>query len=932
MSFKTYLYIGFYCFFILVFSGAKNSAFTASIAMVNDSSPAILAQIKVIIKDGRGREAYYEKMVKQLIFLDKGQVFTAKKLQASMEALKASNQFHTIKAESQKGPQGLILCFTLTPFRRIKDIWIHGNYPLFKQEVLDAMTIYAGDGYSKEILMQQVGLITERYLQEGYFAPRISVKAKQDTEDGNYNISIKINKGSHLGLEKLEIKGNRAFPTATLKRKMSIRPSFFGGIYGRFSESRLKRDIKGLITFYRKNHYPDISISHEIKTSQSEKNLLSVSLLIDEGDRYDISFKGNHKFWAMTLKKDLTIFKSGNRNGRALKKYIKKIKARYRQAGYLSTQVKIDEKRDQAEPGVRRICFLINEGPCSIVESIKINGNRHLDQKIITAQILTRPPTTFYKGSFVPEILDEDLFFIQSLYLKHGFTKSHIQKEVKFSKDKKKVFIHIEINEGVKTLVSSLKITGLNAFSFKEALTVLNLKQGAPFSEYKLKSDENALSTLISEKGYPHVKIKSQVIFSRDLSLAKVQYQVIEGGLVNFGELFISGSLRTRDKVIRREFEITPGEPFSLKKTREGLRHIRNMDIFNSVQFQTIGLKEDTDEVNLCLAVEERKPFFFELGSGYETSRGWYAGARSGDHNLLGLNKDGWVSGEISQTGYRLETGITEPRFLGSRVRSNLGIFIDQKEEFNQDFGIRIFGTAIGFSRRMYKHFHTGLNFRFENRNQYATGENKEEGDIFDPRSILVITPSIRYDSRDSFIRPRQGILANFTQDISKGIQNSMDDFLKYRFDLRFYKAVHERVVFAWKGRIGHIDPFQADSNIPDDQIFFLGGTNDVRGFDENMLYYDDQGNPLGGKTAIITSIEARIDIGSHFELTTFFDTGKLKNIKNSNHFEGFRSSVGCGLMYITPIGPIGLLYGHKLDPETGEDASRIHFSIGYTF
>jgi len=68
------------------------------------------------------------------------------------------------------------------------------------------------------------------------------------------------------------------------------------------------------------------------------------------------------------------------------------------------------------------------------------------------------------------------------------------------------------------------------------------------------------------------------------------------------------------------------------------------------------------------------------------------------------------------------------------------------------------------------------------------------------------------------------------------------------------------------------------------------------------------------------------------FELTIFFDTGKLKNIKNSNRFDGFRSSIGCGLRYITPIGPIGFLYGYKLNPETGEDASRIHFSIGYTF
>ncbi|MBL0732094.1 MAG: outer membrane protein assembly factor BamA [Desulfosarcina sp.] len=945
MGFKIHLYICFCCFLIFVFWGAKDSAVSASSAITNDSSPAILSQIRVIIKDGRTkeayREAYYKKMVKHLIFLREGRVFTAKKLQTSIEALKASRQFHTIQTESQTGPQGLILTFTLTPFRRIKDISIQGNYPLFKHEVLDVMTIYAGDGYVKEVLLQQAGLISGRYLQEGYFAPQVSVKAKQDPKDGNYNVYIKIKKGSHLALKKLETKGNRAFSTAALKRKMSVWRSSLVGAYGRFSELRLKRDIKRLIAFYRKKHYPDVTISHEITPSPSEK-YLSVSLSINEGDRYDISFKGNHKFWAMTLKKDLTLFKSGNRNDRGIKKSIKNIKARYRQAGYLSTGIRLDEKIDDGEidkkqPGVRRIgvrhvCFLIEEGPCSVVASVKVDGNKQLDKKIITAQILTKTPSLLHKGIFVPKILDKDLFSIKSLYLEHGFLKARIQKEIKFSEDKKKVFIRIRIDEGVKTLISSLKITGLSAVSTKEALAVPDLKQGSPFRKYMLKNDEKALMALVSEKGYPHVKVKSQVMFSSDNSSVEVQYQVIEGRPVNFGELFISGNLRTRDKVIRKEFKIAPGETFSLKKVHEGLRLIRNMDIFNSVQFQTIGLKENADEVSLCVAVEERKPFFYELAGGYESDRGWFGRTKIGDHNLLGLNKDGWVAGEASEIGYRVGTGITDPRFLGSRIRSDLGIFIDQKEEFNQNFGTRTFGTALDFSLRMYKHFHTGLNFRFENRNQYATGQNIEKGDAFDPRSILVITPLIRYDSRDSFIRPRQGILANFMLDVSKGIQNSMDDFLKYRLDLRFYKAVHERVTLAWTGRIGHIDPFKADSNIPDDQLFFLGGTTTIRGFDENMLYYDNHDNPLGGRTAIMTSLEARIDIGFHFELTTFFDIGKLQDIKNRNHFDGFRSSVGWGLRYITPIGPIGFLYGYKLNPKTGEDASRVHFSIGYTF
>jgi outer membrane protein insertion porin family len=123
---------------------------------------------------------------------------------------------------------------------------------------------------------------------------------------------------------------------------------------------------------------------------------------------------------------------------------------------------------------------------------------------------------------------------------------------------------------------------------------------------------------------------------------------------------------------------------------------------------------------------------------------------------------------------------------------------------------------------------------------------------------------------------------------------------------------------------------------VPDDQLFFLGGTNDVRGFAENLLLRDAEGDAVGGRNALFTSLEVRFDLGGNFELTSFYDLGSLQDEDNrsgdSHRGDSVRSAVGLGLRYHTPIGPIGLLYGHKLGRESGEDAGRLHFSIGYTF
>ena len=200
------------------------------------------------------------------------------------------------------------------------------------------------------------------------------------------------------------------------------------------------------------------------------------------------------------------------------------------------------------------------------------------------------------------------------------------------------------------------------------------------------------------------------------------------------------------------------------------------------------------------------------------------------------------------------------------------------------------------------------------------------------PQAVWVTTPSVRYDSRDSFIRPTRGWLSSLSLDLSKGIENRLDDFAKYRFDTRYFYTPVKGLTFGWLARLEQIFPYGDNHSVPDDQLIFLGGINDVRGYAENLLRFDDNGDPVGGKTALVGSFEARIDLGWNLELTTFVDSGSVQEAVHAGGSDEFRSSVGMGLRYITPIGPIGLLYGYKLNPKEGEAPGRIHISIGYTF
>jgi len=903
-------------------------------------SQSIISRIVIDFPPDFPRDAVaLKEMARNLIFLNEGEPYSDARLRDSIDALKLSNRFREIDVDSKETEAGTIaLFFRLLPFRQIKDISIDGQYPLFEREVMNALTIYIGDAFVRDDLPHQADLITFLYERQGFIEPKVEVQEKKSDEDDNVLIHIKITKDKYYSLDNLEITGNRAFSDGGLKLKMKTwRATLRPGSSGRFIEDTLTNDIRNLTSFYRGKGYADVTIDHMIEKNPEEGSV-SVFIKIDEGARYHIRFAGNKAFWKRTLKKDFVLFESGNKNDRGLKRSVRKIKDRYGKAGYLEARVNIVEETKPADrEKLRTIRFDILEGPCSIVRSLEIEGNKTLGEDKLKKQMLTGLPGFMEKGEYVPEELEEDIFAIKSLYARDGFSDPSIAHRVNLSDDNKNADIRLTITEGVQTIVSSVTIAGTTVLTEEEAMDAIKLKGGEPFRKYLIRSDRNALAQVISEKGHPHVTVQADTTLSEDKSKADIMYRIEEGPPVTMGKVYFTGNFRTQERILQKELDLKEGNPFSLAQLLQDQRNIRNMNIFDTVRFKTMGLKEKADKVNLIAEVVEKKPYFFEFGGGYESDRGLFAQTKAGDHNLFGTNKYGWIGGEISEIGWRGDLGLTEPRLFGTRTAMSLNLFAEQVEEFNQEFGTRSYGTSVGFSRKWLRSFTAGLTFRFEQRDQYwlySTDSALFSGsdDELQSRSILVTSPSLIYDTRDSFIRPRKGVFSSLSLDVSTGLRNSLDNFLKYRFDVRYYVTPLSRLTLASLGRAGYLTAYGSDGMIPRDQLFYLGGTSDVRGFDQNLLRYDETGTPLGGKMSLSGSIEARIDLGHNVEFVSFVDSGTTRNAFAEDSSDSLRFSLGSGLRYMTPIGPIGLLYGHKLDRQEGESAGRFHFSFGYTF
>jgi outer membrane protein insertion porin family len=843
-------------------------------------------------------------------------------------------------SESDRGEKQFPLGFQVTPYLRIKDIKISGAFPLLEREILNAMQLYPGDVYHPKTFSGKEAVIAEVFKNEGYIAPVVNLDAAEDPTDENFVVYVTIDKGNFFHIRRFEITGNRAFSTTRLKLRIKTCKSWLTPDFmRRFKKKVFNKDIQNLIRFYRRKGYPEIVVNSDVNKDAKTQNA-SIFVTIDEGPRYDIEFQGNKEFWDVTLKKDLTLFKEGNKKDFGLRKSIRKIKKRYRNAGYKDCRIEMKPERKQ-ESGmpVRNIRLLIHEGPQYVVNSVNLTGNYAFDSKKIKKQILTGTPGIIANGAWVQETLEEDKLAVTSLYLKQGYMNTVVKDEIKSHKDIKEnttyVNITLDIKEGVQTQVTAVTIHGLNVLSYSEAIEAITLKKGSAFRNYMIRSDENTLSSLISEKGYPHVTVKGTAVISKDNTQAAAIYEVDEGPFVRMGQVAYTGNFLTKGRVIENELELNPGEPFSLNKFLESQRNIRDINAFDSVRFKTYGLKEKEDKVNLLLELEEKKPYYIQLGGGYDTEREFYADILAGDRNLFGLNKEIWTRTEISRIGYRGDLGMVEPKFMGTRIKSSINMFSEKREEFNTNFGTRDSGISVSFNSRLFQKFNADLSFVYAYKKQYQRDSEPipaGEEDEYDPRRILTISPSLVYNSMDSYIRPRKGMFSSLLLDFSKGINNSLDNFFKYRLEIRKYYTPMENLTFALRGLFGNITRFDDGSTIPEDQLFFLGGTSTVRGFDENRLRFDTTGKAVGGKTAILGNIEARIDLGPNFELSFFYDTGSIKNAILDQGSDDFRSSVGVGLHYLTQIGPMGVYYGHKLDRKANESAGSFHFTIGFRF
>jgi len=868
------------------------------------------------------------------IQLIKGNPFFTEDLQNSISSLKQTKIFKNINSHQVLTPDGIIIVFQMTVCDVVKDIQISGAFPLFEREVLNVMTISPGHIWNDDHAEIQQERIKNLYKKEGFVHSKVNVNAQKDNQDGYDIVYVVIEPGDCSRLNTIDIVGNEYSSDIMLKARMKTwQVSYIPGNAGCFKEKLLRNDVLKLVSWYRKKGYADVQIR---STVNRNSQTVDVHLNIIEGSQYQVHFIGNQFFSHSQLNKELSLFSRGNRNDIALRRSKRAIIKKYRNAGFLSASLHISSwMKIKPKRNVQHLWFFIQEGPRTNIEKFDIIGNKSLTHQKIQKHMKSQFPGFFGDAPYQPGILEKDIPAIKDLYQTQGFLHVQIKKEVKWQTDKTSVSIAMHIDEGPKTMLRSVSFSG--DISVIQSIKLSPLPEQA-LNYRQIKRNTELIKSHVSDQGYPYVIVTEKIHLTPDLHHADVIFHVNKGKKVQVGHVYFHGNFKTHRKELNDVLSINQGDRFSLSKTLKAQQNLRDMKIFNSVKLTPLGLKEKNDEIHLFVEVEEKKPFFLELGGGYKTEKGAFGHLKFGDKNLFGRNKSSWIRFEQSEVGYHGEFNIHDPNLLGEKIDTGFAYYIERLKEFNKSYGTQTYGWSLSLNRGWFKNFRTDINFRYERRRKFLRDfmqDNYEfdlSAEALQPRSLIVTTPSILYDSRDSFIRPKKGIYASYAMDISKGMTNSLDNFIKYYLEIRGYHALTEDLNFAMTGRYETIQAYGALEKIPEDQLLYLGGLTNVRGYKENMFMFDNHELPVGGETILSGSIEARCALGFNFEIFLFFDAGQLVDLRKELPIKKYRSSIGAGLRYHTPIGPFGLMYGLKNHVYGNEDRGRIHFAVGYSF
>jgi outer membrane protein insertion porin family len=464
-------------------------------------------------------------------------------------------------------------------------------------------------------------------------------------------------------------------------------------------------------------------------------------------------------------------------------------------------------------------------------------------------------------------------------------------------------------------------------------LALIGNREGKFVDYVGLERDQEAVAVHYRNSGYLDVKITARLLFDEGKDTTVAQFDIEEGPRYRRGKVVVQGNLLTDPVVVLREVGIPEGAPAGEKDLLKFQQSVYGTGLYKSVRIQKV---KRTSEGILDLVVEVEETLFFEIefGPGYGTDTGVRGFVGAKNRNLDGRGRSFSTRLSASQKEQKYIGDLREPWILGNRWKWEGGLTAYYQEAVRKSFSLRKASVIPSITQTFFER--SSLSFQYELSRDHVfdvapgailSREDQGSANIAAARVLFVL------DLRDDPFNPRRGSVNSGSAELASYYFGSEVDYYKLAGQSSWYFPLFRKSTFVASGRGGYIRPLRDTVEVPIQKRFFLGGRTTVRGFEEESLGpRAADGTPTGGNYMLNLNAELRLPLQYGFNLALFVDAGSVWLRGTQDAGFDLRESTGLGLRYVTPVGPIALDYGWKLDRREGESASEWHFTIGAVF
>ena len=634
----------------------------------------------------------------------------------------------------------------------------------------------------------------------------------------------------------------------------------------------------------------------------------------------------------------------------------------YREHGYYLATVDADTV--PAGAGAVDVRLTVEEHAKIRVGEVTFTGNHALSTDELRGVLATKPPGVLSflndSGTYRQDMLERDLAVLIAHYLDAGFATVKLgEPALRLSRDKRRMYVTIPIEEGPRFAYGTITIKGDLLGTPASELARLAAKPGATFSRSTVERDRKLLETEYADQGYANANVQPRMHLDAEHRRIDLGFEIVRGKRVYIERIHIRGNTKTRDKVVRREMKIAEGELYSASKLELSRARVMALGFFETVTVSTT--RGSSDEfVDVNVEVKERQTGMIQLGAGFSSRESFIVQGQASWDNFGGRGQTLAFQAQLSAIRRLFSFRFVEPYFLDTP-------WTFSAELYNQSHGLgsvsrEATGGALTWGYPLSDHARAFVTYRLEEVGiQRGSGGVANLGarttdiPLVDTANLLRggLTSSLRgslvYDTRNNRLFPTEGWYGTAYAEYAGKLTGSENQFVRWGGFLRRYHHLGGPFVLRLNGEVGVTTSLDG-RGVPLTERYLLGGITDIRGYLPRSIGPQlfvprpgDVGQPLapfalGGNLQVIGNAEVEFPIARKLGISgvVFFDVGNAFNLepKLATPSDGFglRKSVGAGIRWFSPIGPLRFEWGIPLDLKPGERASGLDFTIGTSF